>query len=64
MRPTLTTRDLGIERLIASLPFAPPDPDDLRRWTTQVTGQAGMFQVTKAKERSLNRLADTGRARR
>ena len=47
-RPTLTLRDPGVERLLASLPYTPADNlDDVRRWAVAFMDSASRWQVNR-----------------
>ena len=53
---TLTIRDKGIERLLASMPYkAGDDMPDLRRWTEALTQDAARFERERAKQNVLGR---------
>ena len=55
-RDTLTIRDKGIERLLASMPYhAGDDLLDLRRWAEVWANDASRFQIAKAKQNALAR---------
>ena len=56
MRETLTIRDKGIERLLASMPYqAGDDLPDLRKWTEALTQDAARFERDRAKQNALAR---------
>lgn len=56
MRETLTIRDKGIERLLASMPYqAGDDLPDLRKWTEALTQDAARFERERAKQNALAR---------
>ena len=55
-RETLTIRDKGIERLLASMPYqAGDDLPDLRKWTEALTQDAARFERERAKQNALAR---------
>lgn len=56
MRKTLTIRDKGIERLLASMPYeAGDDLPEVRRWTEAITQDAARWEREKAKQNALAR---------
>ena len=56
MRETLTIRDQGIERLLASMPYqAGEDLPDLRKWTEALTQDAARFERERARQNALGR---------
>ena len=56
MRETLTIRDKGIERLLASIPYqAGNDLPDVRRWTEALTQDAARWERERAKQNALGR---------
>ena len=61
MRETLTIRDKGIERLLASMPYqAGDDLPDLRKWTEALTQDAARFERDRAKQNALARAGRHG----
>ena len=51
MRPTLTVRDDGVERLIANLPTdTTVERDQLRNLAKSITRMVSVWQIEKAKE--------------
>ena len=53
---TLTIRDKGVETLLAKMPYElGADGPDVRRFATNLIGDASQFQITKAKQNALAR---------
>lgn len=56
-RPTLSVRRPGVERIIDNLPIEVADRDGLRAFTLWLQGEVSSWEVAKAKNGGLNRLA-------
>jgi hypothetical protein len=58
VRPLLSPRDNGVERLIAGFPIEnTDDAAGLRLWASNLKRAASGWEVERAKEGALNRLA-------